>query len=94
MGTYVLALIGCALIFGGLMQHAEIQLAGWDPESLNSIPAALRGVSIAGTVVVPVLAASRALRRIGAFLFGFTVAVLVSGPIFASLALEGRLPHF
>ncbi|TAM91822.1 hypothetical protein EPN42_02610 [bacterium] len=93
MGTYVLALIGCALAFGGLMQHAEIQMAGWDPGSLGSIPAALHAVSIAGTLVVPVLWVSRALRPVGAFLFGFAAAALIAGPIFASLALEGYLPH-
>lgn len=93
MGTYVLALVGCALVFGGLTQVAELQMAGWDPESLGPIPAALRGMSIVGTLAVPVLWASRPLRAVGAFLFGFTAAVLLTGPLFASLALEGRLPH-
>ncbi|TAM59702.1 hypothetical protein EPN52_07130 [bacterium] len=94
MATYVLALIGCAVVFGGLAQYGQIQMASWDPEGLAAVPALLRGVSVAGTLVIPAFLASRRLRALGAFLFGLVAAVLVTGPIFALLALEGRLPHF
>jgi|GEM_PF-5057660 len=93
MGSFLVALVVCALAFGGLGYLADLQLAGWDPESVSGVVSTMQTVSVAGTIVVALLWSIRGLRPAAAFVFGFAAGVLATGPVFASLALEGRIPH-
>jgi len=93
IGAFLLALILCALVFGGLLHVAEGCLAGLDGEGLGALDALLRGLALAATVLVPLLWVRPWLQRLAAFCFGAAAGALATGPLFAGLAASGRIPH-
>ncbi|MDE2571046.1 MAG: hypothetical protein KGM44_00820 [bacterium] len=93
MSLFLIALVACALIFGGLLHVAEAALAVVDAEGVASVDALLRAVTVVATVLVPLLWSLRLTRIAGSFAFGFAVGALLTGPLFVNLVLAGRVPH-
>lgn len=89
----MVSLVACALVFGGLARLDDVALATWDVQDVGWVGSLLHGVGGLGTIAVALLWAVQALRAGAAFLFGFVAGILLTAPLWTSLALEGRIPH-